>query len=76
VKWPSLALLAIFAALAACMREPEEPLAPDVVDETPAPKPWLNVPIPEGEEGCELRQIAHAERKLRRVPFDAQLLSL
>jgi hypothetical protein len=57
VKWPLLALLAIFAGLAACMREPEEPLAPDVVDETPAPKPWLNVPIPEGEEGCELRQI-------------------
>jgi hypothetical protein len=57
VQWPLPALLAISAGLAACAREQDEPLPPDVVDEAPAPKPWLNVPITEGEEGCELRQI-------------------
>jgi hypothetical protein len=56
------ALLAISAALAACAREPDvpepgEPLASDGVDATPAPKPWLNVPIAQGEEDCELRQV-------------------
>lgn len=58
VKRSLSALLAISAGLAACADEPGEPPTTDPVDTTPAaPKPWLNVPIAEGEEGCELRQI-------------------
>jgi hypothetical protein len=59
--------LAISAVLAACVREPDviepgEALPPyDVVDTEPAPKPWLDVPVAQGEEDCELR---HVERML------------
>jgi hypothetical protein len=54
-------VLLVSASLAACMREPEiikpgERLPSDV-DQAPQPMDWLNVAIPEGEEGCELRQI-------------------
>jgi hypothetical protein len=37
--------------------EPGEPLDSNAVDTTPVPEPWLNIPIAEGEEGCELRQV-------------------
>jgi len=57
VKRSLSALLAISAGFAACAGEPGAPPAADAVDTTFAPKPWLNVPIAEGEEGCELRQI-------------------
>jgi hypothetical protein len=55
-------MLAISVGLAACVSEPDviepsEPLDSDVVDTPPVPEPWLNIPIAEGEEGCELRQI-------------------
>jgi hypothetical protein len=62
VKHAVTAVLALLAGLAACAHEPDvsEPgewLPDDVVDTEPAPEPWLNVPIAEGEEGCELRQV-------------------
>jgi hypothetical protein len=46
--------------LVACVSEPDvigpgESLPPVVLGTTPAPKPWLNVPVPVGEEDCELR---------------------
>lgn len=51
----------VSATLAACMREPEfiEPgeRLPSDVEQPPRPMEWLNVAIPEGEEGCELRQV-------------------
>lgn len=56
-------MLAFSAGLAACMREPDviepgEPLASDgeASEAGPDAREWI-VPIPEGEEGCELRQI-------------------
>jgi hypothetical protein len=57
------AVLAISAGVAGCLREPdviepsEAPLPYDVIDAESAPEPWLNMPIAEGEEGCELRQV-------------------
>jgi hypothetical protein len=81
-RWAVPAFL-LCSSLAACMREPEiiEPgeRLPSDVEQPPRPMEWLNVPIPEGEESCELRQIermlnancGECHRELQfRVPID------